>query len=108
MRIAIDRSRLENTRIGYERKTNVTEEKRRKNETIGTFAIVEMTTGMSKRRIMIKIVIEMIEIAIGKMTRVGCERRRDANANMKPRRTEIVTNDTRDGVRWSGKRVGRA
>lgn len=52
-------------------------------------------------------VIETIEIAIGKMTRIGCERRRDANANTKPRKTEIVTNDTRD-VRWNEKRVGKA
>lgn len=52
-------------------------------------------------------VIEMIEIAIGRTTRIGCERKRDANANTSPRRIEIVTNDTRD-VRWSGKRVGRA
>lgn len=41
-------------------------------------------------------VIEMIEIAIGKTTRIGCERKRDVNANMSPRRIEIVTNDTRD------------
>lgn len=52
-------------------------------------------------------VTETIEIAIGKMIRIGCARRRDANANTNPRRTGIVTNDTRD-VRWSGKRVGKA
>lgn len=52
------------------------------------------------------LVIEMIEIAIGRTTRIGCERRKDANAITNPRKTEIVTNDTRD-VRWIGKRVGR-
>jgi len=49
----------------------------------------------------------MIEIAIDKMIRIGCERRRDANANMKRKKTEIVMNDMRD-VQWSEKRVERA
>lgn len=49
----------------------------------------------------------MIEIAIGRTTRIGCERRKGANVNTSSRKTEIVTNDTRD-VRWIGRRVGRA
>lgn len=52
-------------------------------------------------------VTEMIEIAIDKTIRIGCGKRRDANANTNPKRTEIVTNDTRD-VQWNGKRAGRA
>lgn len=55
VRIAIGRSCLENTRIGYERKTSATEGKRKRSETIDTFAIVEMTIGMSRRKIMTKI-----------------------------------------------------
>lgn len=52
-------------------------------------------------------VTEMIEIVIDKTIRIGYGKRRDVNANTSPKRTEIVTNDTRD-VRWNGKRVGRA
>jgi hypothetical protein len=54
-RIATGKSRLENTRIGYERKTNAKEEKRRRNETTDTFVSAEMTIGMSRRKIMTKI-----------------------------------------------------
>lgn len=42
-------------RTGYERKMNATEEKRKRNETIGIFAIVEMMIDTLRRRIMIKI-----------------------------------------------------
>lgn len=52
-------------------------------------------------------VTEMIEIVIDKTIRIGCGKRRDVNANTSPKRTEIVTNDTRD-VQWNGKRIGRA
>lgn len=43
-------------------------------------------------------VTEMIEIAIDKMIRADCERRKDASANTNPkgRRIEIVTSDTKD------------
>lgn len=41
-------------------------------------------------------VTEMIEIAIDKMIRADCERRKDANTNPKGRRIEIVMSDTKD------------
>lgn len=54
-KIVIDKPRREIMKTGYERKMNATEEKRKKNEMIGIFAIVEMMIDTSRRRITIKI-----------------------------------------------------
>lgn len=54
-KIATGKPRRGITRRGYERRTSVTEERRRKNEMTGIFVIVETMTDTSRRRIMTRI-----------------------------------------------------